>query len=256
MVVNSMNSQSSEHTNNFWLSDNGCNVHMTNELVNLNLSNNYNGEETVTVGNGQSLNIQNTSSGNLSTSSHTFNLSKILHAPQLAANLLSIHKFCLDNNCIFIFYVDWFLIQDKVTGRTLYTGGSISGLYPIPSISALPTSTMHSTILNFHAKQEHSSLWHFRLGHPASRILSSILSHIGLSSSHSLSTYNCTSCLKAKILKKIPFPIYLFTSLTPLALVHSDVWGPSPIISSNGNRYYVSFIDKFSKFTWLFPIGL
>ena len=54
---------------------------------------------------------------------------------------------------------------------------------------------------------------------------------------------------------KLPFPMSLSTSLTPLDLIHSDVWGPSPIISSNGNRYYVSFIDNFNKFTWLFPIA-
>ena len=44
----------------------------------------------------------------------------------------------------------------------------------------------------------------------------------------------------------------LSASLTPLEVVRSDVWGPSPIISSNGNQYYVSFIDDFSKLTWLF----
>ena len=30
---------------------------------------------------------------------------------------------------------------------------------------------------------------------------------------------------------------------------------PSRIISSNRNRYYVIFIDNFTKFTWLFPIA-
>ncbi|TYK01753.1 putative mitochondrial protein [Cucumis melo var. makuwa] len=50
MVVNSMHSQASgENTNNVWFSDSGCNVHMTYELTNLNLSNNYNGDEIVTV---------------------------------------------------------------------------------------------------------------------------------------------------------------------------------------------------------------
>ncbi|KAL4030263.1 hypothetical protein IC575_008499 [Cucumis melo] len=72
--------------------------------------------------------------------------------------------------------------------------------------------------------------------------------------SSSISTYNCISCLKAKM-TKLPFPMSLSTSLTPLELVHSDVWGPFLIISSNGNRYYVSFVDNFSKFTWLFPIA-
>ena len=111
-----------------------------------------------------------------------------------ATNLLSVHKFYLDNNCIFIFYTDWFLILDKVNGRTLYTNESINGLYPIPSTSTLSTSTVNSKILNFPAKQENSSLWHFRL----------ILSRIGLSMSSSISMCNCTSCLKAKM-KKITF---------------------------------------------------
>lgn len=40
-------------------------------------------------------------------------------------------------------------------------------------------------------------------------------------------------------------------SKAPLELVFSDVWGPAP--SSVGNKnYYVSFIDDFSKFTWVY----
>jgi hypothetical protein len=35
-------------------------------------------------------------------------------------------------------------------------------------------------------------------------------------------------------------------------LVHSDVWGPAPIISYNDYRYYVIFIDNFSKIIWLY----
>jgi hypothetical protein len=30
--------------------------------------------------------------------------------------------------------------------------------------------------------------------------------------------------------------------------------GPSPTLSVNKNRYYVSFVDDYSKFNWLFPI--
>jgi Integrase core domain len=35
-------------------------------------------------------------------------------------------------------------------------------------------------------------------------------------------------------------------------LVYSNVWGPAPIISYNDYRYYVIFIDDFSKITWLY----
>jgi histone deacetylase 1/2 len=40
-------------------------------------------------------------------------------------------------------------------------------------------------------------------------------------------------------------------SNNPLDLVFSDVWGPAPT-SLGRNNYYVSFIDYFSKFTWIF----
>ena len=37
-----------------------------------------------------------------------------------------------------------------------------------------------------------------------------------------------------------------------LQLVHSDVWGPTRETSHGGNRYYVSFIDDYSRKTWVY----
>lgn len=68
MAVTTMNPQSSsDNSNNFLLSDISCIVRMTNDLTNLNLSNNYNGEEFFIVSNNQLLNIQHTGSVTLST---------------------------------------------------------------------------------------------------------------------------------------------------------------------------------------------
>jgi hypothetical protein len=43
------------------------------------------------------------------------------------------------------------------------------------------------------------------------------------------------------------------TICNPLDLLYSDK-GPFPTLSINGNRYYVSFVDAFSRFTWVYPI--
>jgi hypothetical protein len=39
-----------------------------------------------------------------------------------------------------------------------------------------------------------------------------------------------------------------------LELVHSDVFGPVTVPSLGGSLYYVSFIDEFSKKTWIYVL--
>lgn len=51
---------------------------------------------------------------------------------------------------------------------------------------------------------------------------------------------------------KLPF-IDSFSHVSqPLELICSDVWGPSPIVSVDGYRYYVLFYDHFSKYSWVY----
>ena len=38
----------------------------------------------------------------------------------------------------------------------------------------------------------------------------------------------------------------------PFELVHSYVWGPYPIVSPSGFRYFVFFVDNYSQTTWLY----
>ena len=48
-----------------------------------------------------------------------------------------------------------------------------------------------------------------------------------------------------------PYPVSSSTSKFPLELVFSDVWGPAPE-SFGRKQYYVSFIDDYSKLTWIY----
>jgi hypothetical protein len=57
-------------------------------------------------------------------------------------------------------------------------------------------------------------------------------------------------CQQAKS-HQLPYPKSSSFLSHPLELIYSDVWGPAP--ESVGRfKYYVSFIDDFSKFTWIY----
>jgi hypothetical protein len=60
----------------------------------------------------------------------------------------------------------------------------------------------------------------------------------------------CDACLCAKA-HQLPYPKSSSQSTAPLQLIFSDVWGP--VVNSFGNKqYYVSFIDDYSKFAWIY----
>lgn len=69
----------------------------------------------------------------------------------------------------------------------------------------------------------------------------------------SCSSFDCITCKSCKG-HKLPFEHSHNKKLAPLELIHSDVWGPSPVTSIQGFHYYVTFIDDCSHFTWLFPL--
>jgi hypothetical protein len=95
------------------------------------------------------------------------------------------------------------------------------------------------------------SRWHSRLGHPSSEVVCQVLSKSQISFvSESNKSSVCDACQKSKS-HQLPYPRSTSVSLNPFELVFSDVWGPSPT-SVGKNNYYVSFIDDFSKFTYLF----
>ena len=71
-----------------------------------------------------------------------------------------------------------------------------------------------------------------------------------LSHSPEINPYICDSCQLAKS-HQLPYPVSTSVSTVPLEQVFSDVWGPAPA-SVGKHLYYVSFIDDYSKFTWIY----
>ena len=214
---------------NGWLTDTGCSDHVTPDLSQLSIHQQpVVGNESVTVGNGQELPITHVGHGELLTSTHNFRLNNILRVPDLASNLLSVHKLCLQNNAFCYFDAHKFLIQGFPSGKILYKRLSKDGVYPIPSPSSLSSSTAFNSSSIVSASQSIKSdilLWHYRLGHPSSRLLYSAIKPFIQSVSLSQIEACCSSCeycISAKM-HKYPLNKSPIVSNSVLDLIHSDV---------------------------------
>ena len=101
------------------------------------------------------------------------------------------------------------------------------------------------------ASKPSTSRWHSRLGHPAIPIVGRVLSSNYLSFSSDQSSESvCDSCQMAKS-RQLTYSKSNKVLSAPLDLVFSDVWGSAPI-SVGQHIYYVSFIDDYSKYTWIY----
>lgn len=52
--------------------------------------------------------------------------------------------------------------------------------------------------------------------------------------------------------KRVPFSISNKMSTFPFYLVHIDVWGPSNISNIPGAHWFITFIDDFTRVTWVY----
>ncbi|KAI0498246.1 hypothetical protein KFK09_021487 [Dendrobium nobile] len=232
-----------------WFLDSGATEHLTSNPAQLQNMQPYTGNSNVQVGNGQQLQIAHTGQGLLPTPLRKLRLSKIFHVPQMSHNLISVHKLTSENPCYVLLHSNGFLIKDSKSNRTLLHGPNRHGLYPInpQATASSPTYCLSSTTAS-----PSIAVWHQRLGHPSSttqRFLPTIFS----SSPAVNSVLHCNACAQAKT-SRLSFSLSVTRSTKCLELIHSDVWGPSPILSMQSYRYYVLFVDDFSPYSWVFPL--
>lgn len=225
-----------------WLLDSGASHHVTQDLSNLSLHHPYDGTEEIVIGDGSGLPITHSGFTSLSTPSKSLSLSNVLCVPTMKKNLISISQLCSDNNLLIEFSCDSFVVKDRLTGARLLTGPTKNGVYELPS---------SSSIIAFPSFKASAIDWHHRLGHPASPILKFLVSSFNLNVSSDFS-FNCDACQCNKS-HKLPFNQNSLRSQSPLELIYTDLW-TSPVYSFDGYKYYVIFVDHFTKYIWFYPL--
>jgi hypothetical protein len=228
-----------------WYSDTNATDHITSDLDRLAVCNQYHGNDMVQVGNGAGLKIKHIGSCSIKNDTRPLALNNVLHVPEISKHLLSVHKLSRDNNIFFEFHPWYFLIKDRATRSLLLEGKCESGLYPLKPSDA---EFIKQAFVSYSARPDQ---WHARFGHPSSQVVRSVLRLNNLPClKESSASSVCNACQLAKS-HQLPYNNSIHRSTAPLELIFSDVWGLAPP-SVGGYKYYISFIDDFSKFIWIY----
>ena len=234
---------STPHTTS-WIIDSGASSHMTGLSTILTSYRPETSIPDVRIADGRSCPVLG--SGQSSATS-SLPLQNVLYIPGFPANLLSISAITKALHCGVFYYPQQWVFQDLDTGRRIglgrENGRDIYELVadsPSPGLQALFALSASSSSLH------DSLLWHCRLGHPSFIKLKETLPWL------TLSEFHCESCELGKH-HRSSYPSRTGPPThRPFDLVHCDVWGPASHPSPTGGKYYMVFVDDYTRASWTY----
>ena len=157
-----------------WLLNSGAFHHIPSDLGNLSLHTPYGGPNDIIIGDGMGLFITHTGSKTPSSPYNYFKLNHVLCVHSMKKNLISISKFCHQNNTFIKFSPSSFFVKDLTKGITLLQGQVKDEVYKWPVFPS------QSSLINaFSSTKSSPTIWHHRLGHLSSSIYKHVVSTFG-----------------------------------------------------------------------------
>ena len=179
-------------------------------------------------------------------------ISNVYFVPGLAKNLLSVSE-ATSNGTIIEFHYNCAIIRYKLpTGDIIKTTcPKIGKLYPLKMMDHSP---VEAYIASSHQQDDQTLIWHHRLGHLHPKSMKTIQTHKlveGIPTKPFQYLSICEGCIYGKQSRR-KFPHHIHQTERALQIVHSDLCGPLQIPSITGNRYFITFIDDFTRFTIIY----
>ncbi|KAL0352264.1 UNVERIFIED_CONTAM: Retrovirus-related Pol polyprotein from transposon TNT 1-94 [Sesamum calycinum] len=175
------------------------------------------------------------------TSGKTFALLDVLYVPSLHRNLIS-------GSLLNKVGLKIVLESDKViitrNGDFIGNGYLSNGLFVLNTISTISNKNS----LNSAYLVESINIWHDRLGHVNYASIKRLKHTNIINTIDASECVKCSVCVEAKFVKK-PFKPITHKSTTLLELIHSDLADFKNTFSKGGKKYYISFVDDFSRYT-------
>ena len=244
-----------------WILDSGANNHMTGELA-IFSSPVTSVNQSVCIADGSSIPIRSQGVARLSSD---ITLSSVYYVPHFAYNLLSVSRLAKDLNCAVIFLPSHCFLQDLNSKKIFGKGYERDGLYyfgdplsssalsssltvsspPVLESSVLSPSGLKSSVFSLKTLD----LWHARLGHANFQYLCWLFPSFNKACQNF--NFKCSICELSKHTRTSYIP-RMHRAPSAFDLIHSDVWGPSPVNALSHHRYYVTFIDDYTRCTWVY----
>ena len=112
----------------------------TGELDKLTIRDKYHGPDQVHTASSSGMKITHVGRSVVKTPMKNLHLNRVLYVPETSKNLVSVHRFTLDNRVLIEFYPYFFLVKDLDTRRVLLRGKCVGGLYSLISSSSLSSN--------------------------------------------------------------------------------------------------------------------
>jgi hypothetical protein len=166
-------------------------------------------------------------------------LTNVYHVPNIKKNLVSA-SLLSKNGVKAVLESDKLILSNF--GVFVGKGYSCNGMYKLNLI-------INKNDIGYAYIVNSSLLWHARLGQLNFKYMKYMSKH-GLISYKQDVHDKCEICIESKSRKK-PFPSTNRDSQL-LELVHSDVCELNGILTRGGKRYFITFIDDFSRYTYVY----
>ncbi|XP_049398958.1 uncharacterized protein LOC125862879 [Solanum stenotomum] len=177
-------------------------------------------------------------------------ITNALHLPDFNYNLLSVSQITNELGCSVTFFPNFYVFQDLCRGKVKEVCKQEGGLYLLIQhlTSKNANSEGEATFAINNTKVINMELWHKRLGH----VSSTVLARMFAMNKESLCTLTkCSVCPLAKQ-TKLSFPVSSIKTSACFDMIHVDLWGPYNTPTIDGNKYFLTIVDDFSRMTWLF----
>jgi len=186
-------------------------------------------------------NVRATHKGVVKISEKLF-LQDVLYIPDFNYNLISVSRLVSNHNFELIFFSKYCIIQDIKTKERIGIVDVDAGLYVVS------LENTDSCCLNVTSLHDDADIWHLRMGHLSAGRLEIMKRQYRFISSRN--DFVCNTCHLAKQ-RKLPFVNSKSRAECQFDLIHVDIWGPCPSASMNGNRYFLTIVDDYTRYTWV-----